>query len=113
MTDDLFSGMGLDADMDEAREERAAIIEHDAKTAREQAEAIARADTERHRHAYEVRSVMRMYQNEGTEAVAAFLVAVGKHRGAPAAEKIRQDVWAQIKAAEKSQRDVLDKISRM
>jgi len=81
---------------DEAFAERSAIMEHDAGLPRETAEAMARADVTKALHACEVRSVVAKYQTEGGEAVKAFLAQVAKHRGQPAADRLRIDALKEI-----------------
>jgi hypothetical protein len=92
---DLFSG--LDESAAEFRQERAAIIEIDGKIARETAERMAAAATEEYRHECEIRGVVKMYREQGGEAVKAFLALVEKHRGQPAAHKLRIDALAALK----------------
>ena len=75
----------------EVFEERAGIMEHEASLPKETAERMARADTLTHLHACEVRSVVRMYQDKGGEAVKEFLDLVKKARGAEAMERLRND----------------------
>ena len=88
MSDDLFA---------EIFEERAAICHYDGGVPIEQAEAIAAVQVEQHRHFCEIRSVVAMYRKDGGEAVKGFLAQVAKHRGQPAADRLRADALAQLK----------------
>ena len=80
----------------EVFEERAAIHEYEAGMDRATAETMAAASTERYRHACEIRSVVAKYQTEGGEAVKAFLAQVAKHRGEPAADRLRADALREL-----------------
>lgn len=88
--------MTPDEEIAEFFEERAAIFEFEGKMTREAAERMALGSTETHRHACEVASVVRMYQNEGKNAVTSFLQEVEKRRGKDAAQKIRTDALAKL-----------------
>ena len=71
-------------------EERAAIYEHLGKKQREEAERLARADTEAYRHSCEIDSIVRMYREFGSDRVKSFLLQVEKHRGSQAAARLRE-----------------------
>ena len=75
--------------LEEHFEERAAIYEHLGEKQREEAERLARADTEAHRIKCEIDSVVRMYRERGADAVKSYLLKVEKHRGSEAAERLR------------------------
>jgi len=70
-------------------EERAAIYEYLGEKEREEAERLARADTEAYRHSCEIDSIVRMYRERGGDAVKSYLLQVEKHRGSAAAERLR------------------------
>lgn len=78
------------------REERAAILAHCAGIPRSTAEAMADRESEEWRHKCEVRSVVRMYQEQGKAAVVDFLADVEKHRGKAAMERLRTDALAAL-----------------
>lgn len=82
----------------EAVEERAAIMEHDAKLDRSTAEKLAAADVAKQLHACEVRSVVKMFCEKGRGAVQEFLADVEKNRGTEAMERLRTDALAAVKS---------------
>ena len=71
-------------------EERAAIYEYLGDKEREEAERLAREDTEKHRHDCEITSIVRMYREFGSDRVKSFLLQVEKHRGSQAAARLRE-----------------------
>mgnify|MGYP006883603769 CR=1 FL=1 len=73
-------------------EERAGI-KQDSGLPKEQAEKEAREEL----HASEVKSVVRMYQEQGGVAVREYLLLVEKHRGKEAHDKLRMDALKEIK----------------
>lgn len=79
------------ANLTEWREERAGILEFDAGLPRAEAEATADTMSEDYRHACEVRSVVRMYREQGGAAVKGYLAEVAKKRGQESADKLRRD----------------------
>lgn len=81
----------------ETHAERAAIMQFDGGAEQQAAESMATADTARHLHECEVRSVVRMYREQGSEAVKAFLSQVEKARGKEAMERLRVDSLAALK----------------
>lgn len=84
-------------DLLELFNERAAIREYDANKTRQEAERLARQDVETYRHQCEVRDVVAKYRKNGADAVRAYLLKVEAQRGSEAADRLRQDVWAEIK----------------
>lgn len=81
----------------EVFEERAAIHEHEGGLDRETSERMAAASTEAYRHACEINSVVRMYRQDGGEAVKDFLTKVAKHRGQSAADRLRTDALKELR----------------
>ena len=63
----------------------------------EKTERLARENLEAARHRCEVDSIVRMYNEGGAGRVAKFLLAVEKHRGTAAAERLRHEAWEKIK----------------
>lgn len=55
--------------------------------------------TEGHRHACEVRSVVRMFREQGKAATVEFLGKVEKHRGKAARERLEADAVESLRAA--------------
>ena len=90
----------FDTNMDEEQleffNERAAIYEHLGEKEREEAERLARADTEAYRHSCEIRSIVRMYREHGGDRVKNYLLQVEKHRGSQAAERLRREALDKI-----------------
>ena len=86
--------------MDEELElfnERAGIREFDGGLKREDAERLAKQDTEAYRHKFEVDSVVRMYRERGGNAVKSYLLQVEKHRGSDSASRLREEALAQVR----------------
>jgi len=77
--------------LEEHFEERAAIYEYLGDKERDDSERLAREDTEAHRHACEVDSVVRMYREKGSDFVKSYLLKVEKARGSKATERLRRD----------------------
>ena len=71
-------------------EERAAIYKYLGEKEREEAERLAREDTEKVRHSCEIDSVVRMYREHGGNRVKSYLLQVEKHRGSNSAERLRE-----------------------
>ena len=76
--------------LEEHFEERAAIYEHLGEKQREEAERMARADTEAYRHNCEIDSIVRMYRERGGDRVKSYLLQVEKARGSQAAARLRE-----------------------
>ena len=76
--------------IEEHYEERAAIYEYLGEKEREEAERLAREDTEKMRHSCEIDSVVRMYREHGGDRVKSFLLQVETHRGSQAAARLRE-----------------------
>ena len=78
-------------------EERAAIYEYLGDKEREEAERLARADTEAHRHNCEIDSIVRMYREHGGDRVKSYLLQVEKHRGSKSAERLRGEALERLR----------------
>ena len=78
-------------------EERAAIYEYLGDKEREEAERLAREDTEKHRHDCEIDSIVRMYREHGGDRVKSYLLQVEKHRGSQAAERLRGEALERLR----------------
>lgn len=89
---DLFAAIQSDF-----REERAAILEFDAGIPRNEAERQADTMSEEYRHQCEVRSVAKLYREQGADEVTAFLNECRKHRPAEAVERLRVDAWGEYR----------------
>ena len=83
--------------IEEHYEERAAIYEYLGDKEREEAERLAREDTEKHRHDCEITSIVRMYREFGSDRVKSFLLQVEKHRGSQAAERLRGEALERLR----------------
>ena len=78
-------------------EERAAIYEYLGDKEREEAELLAREDTEKMRHSCEIDSIVRMYREHGGDRVKNYLLQVEKHRGSQAAERLRGEALERLR----------------
>ena len=87
----------MDEDQLEFFNERAAIYEHLGEKQREEAERLAREDTETYRHSCEIRSIVRMYREHGGDRVKSYLLQVEKHRGNQAAERLRREALERLR----------------
>ena len=76
--------------IEEHYEERAAIYEYLGDKKREEAERLARADTEAYRHNCEIDSIVRMYREHGGDRDKSYLLQVEKARGSNSAERLRE-----------------------
>jgi hypothetical protein len=97
--------MGLrNTHMDETQleffNERAAIYEYLGDKERDEAERLAREDTEKMRHSCEIDSIVRMYREHGGDRVKSYLLQVEKHRGSQAAKRLRNDALEMLKTGE-------------
>lgn len=77
-------------------EERAAIREFDGGQQRQDAEAAARLETERHRAQCEARALVAMLSNDERGD---YLEDVERHRGKEAAQALRIAAWNLMKGA--------------
>lgn len=80
----------MDENQIEFFNERAAIYEYLGEKEREEAEKLARADTEAYRHSCEIDSIVRMYREHGGDRVKSYLLQVEKARGSAAAARLRE-----------------------
>ena len=87
----------MDEEQLEFFNERAAIYEHLGEKQREEAERLARADTEAYRHSCEIDSIVRMYRERGGDAVKSYLLKVEKSRGSNAAERLRGEALERLR----------------
>ena len=85
-----FFNTNMDEEQLEFFNERAAIYEHLGEKEREEAERLAKADTEAYRHSCEIRSIVRMFRESGGDKVKSYLLQVEKHRGSQAAARLRE-----------------------
>ena len=92
-----FCDTHMDEEQLEFFNERAAIYEHLGEKQREEAERMARADTEAYRHSCEIDSVVRMYREHGGDRVKSYLLQVEKHRGSNAAERLRGEALERLR----------------
>lgn len=79
---------------------RAGILEFDAGIPRATAEIMAAQQTKAALHDAEVRSVVRMYSEQGKKAVVAFLGKVEEHRGKDARDRLEADALKALGAIE-------------
>ena len=78
-------------------EERAAIYEYLGDKERDEAERLAREDTEKMRHSCEIDSIVRMYREHGGDRVKSYLLQVEKHRGSQSAERLRGEALERLR----------------
>jgi hypothetical protein len=83
--------MDIDAEVKEAFEERAAIMEFDGGLPREDAERAAESWAAQYLHECEVRLIVAMYRDHGSDAVKEVLASIGEKRGAEAMQRLRAD----------------------
>ena len=77
--------------------ERAAIYEYLGDKKRDEAECLAREDTEKMRHSCEIDSIVRMYREHGGDRVKSYLLQVEKHRGSQSAERLRGEALERLR----------------